>query len=254
MGVNLSAAATTSSGTDGQIYWNFASYPKVESVEPGSPAERAGLLAGDVLLALDANDLREAVVPITRLLVPGKRLDVRVRREGELKTFTLVVDERPVRGIVFEKRPGAQAQVVEGEYVEVLPALPARVPRAPAPAAPPAQTPTAMLPPLAPMPPMIFEWQEHESLPLAGANLVPIKGDLREYFGVDRGALITQVGAGTPAARAGLKGGDVIVSAGGTRVRTPHDVQMALEKASDERAMIVELVRKKERRRATLRW
>ncbi|HJR43592.1 MAG TPA: PDZ domain-containing protein, partial [Gemmatimonadaceae bacterium] len=74
------------------------------------------------------------------------------------------------------------------------------------------------------------------------------------YFGVERGALITQVAAGTPASRAGLKGGDVIVRAAGNAVRNPHDVQMALEQASEKRVMTVEIVRKKERRTVTIRW
>jgi C-terminal processing protease CtpA/Prc len=251
MGVNLSASAITTHGRDGQTFWEFEQYPMVESVEPGSPAERAGLRAGDVLLALDNRDLKGSVVPFSQLLVPGRRLAVRVKREGETKSFNLLVDELPVRRIVIARQPDPN---VEGgdPYVEVIPAPRVRVRPPRTPAAPEAPTPAAA--PTAPMPPMIFEWHANESLPLAGASLVPIKGDLRQYFGVDRGALITQVAAGSPASRAGLKGGDVIIRAAGNPVTTPHDVQMALERASEKGAMTVEIVRKKERRTVTIRW
>ena len=249
MGVNLSASATTRR-QDGQVYWTFEHYPLIESVEPGSPAERAGLVAGDVLVALDNRDLTANVVPFTQLLVPGKRLVVKVKREGETKSFNLVVDEVPIRRIVIARQPAPDAD--HDPYVEVIPA-PVRAPRPPrTPTSPEPPSPPAA--PTSPMPPMLIEWHENESLPLAGASLVPIKGDLREYFGVDRGALITQVAAGTPASRAGLKGGDVIVKAGATRVSTPHDVQMALEQASHKRTMTVEIVRKKEKRTITIRW
>ncbi|HJU90303.1 MAG TPA: PDZ domain-containing protein [Gemmatimonadaceae bacterium] len=255
MGVNLSASASTRSGQDGQVYWAFEHYPLIESVEPGSPAERAGLVAGDVLVALDNRDLRENVVPFAQLLVPGKRLAVKVKREGETKSFNLLVDELPIRRIVLAQQPSPNAHA--DPYVEVIPA-PARVrvprpPRTPAPPTP-SDAPTPTTAPMAPMPPMSLEWHENETLPLAGASLVPIKGDLREYFGVDRGALITQVAAGTPASRAGLKGGDVIVKAGSQRVSMPHDVQMALEQAAHRRAITVEIIRKKERRTVTIRW
>jgi C-terminal processing protease CtpA/Prc len=251
MGVNLSASAITTHGRDGQTYWEFEQYPLVESVEPGSPAERAGMRAGDVLMALDNRDLKGSVVPFSQLLVPGKRLSVRVKREGETKSFNLLVDELPVRRIVIARQPDPNVEGAD-PYVEVIPAPRVRVrpPRTPAPPA----TPSPAAAPTAPMPPMIFEWHTNESLPLAGASLVQIKGDLREYFGVERGALITQVAAGTPASRAGLKGGDVIVRAAGNAVRNPHDVQMALEQASEKRVMTVEIVRKKERRTVTIRW
>ena len=34
----------------------FHDYPVIESIDPGSPAERAGLLKGDVLISINAHD------------------------------------------------------------------------------------------------------------------------------------------------------------------------------------------------------
>jgi S1-C subfamily serine protease len=46
--------------------------------------------------------------------------------------------------------------------------------------------------------------------------------------GVSRGARVVEAEEGAPAARAGLRSGDVIVSVGGTRVRDPDDVAAAI--------------------------
>jgi S1-C subfamily serine protease len=44
------------------------------------------------------------------------------------------------------------------------------------------------------------------------------------------GAVVEQALPGTPAARAGITGGDVIVAAGGHRVSGPNGLQSALER------------------------
>jgi S1-C subfamily serine protease len=72
----------------------------VLSVEPGGPAENAGLLMGDVIVALggktvaDTDDVQAALGPEP----VGKGLNVAVVRAGELTQLTIIVGERPRRG------------------------------------------------------------------------------------------------------------------------------------------------------------
>ena len=63
--------------------------------------------------------------------------------------------------------------------------------------------------------------------PWFGASLQPVTADLAESLGLDRpgGALIKGVHAKGPAARAGLKAGDVVVSIDGKRVQDPQALQ-----------------------------
>jgi len=82
--------------TEGGRLVRYCAYPLVVSVEPASPAERAGLGAGDTLVAYDTRDLvRGGPVALDRLLVPGRTVRVRFRRDGRTLTRPVVVGERP---------------------------------------------------------------------------------------------------------------------------------------------------------------
>ncbi len=69
----------------------------VRSVQVGSPAEKAGLQAGDVLLEVDGRPAGNLIEFNRSLVTAGSRKDVRmlVRRKGESKSLKLrLVDER----------------------------------------------------------------------------------------------------------------------------------------------------------------
>jgi S1-C subfamily serine protease len=65
------------------------------------------------------------------------------------------------------------------------------------------------------------------SHPMIGVGLDGVKG----AGGLEEGAIVASVLPGGPAAMAGLRPGDVIVSAGGTTVRSPVQVISAVEKS-----------------------
>jgi membrane-associated protease RseP (regulator of RpoE activity) len=63
-----------------------------------------------------------------------------------------------------------------------------------------------------------------------GVNATDMTEELRDYFGAPKnaGVLVQRVEPGTPAAKAGLKVGDVITRVGGQAVESPSDVSAAL--------------------------
>jgi S1-C subfamily serine protease len=71
----------------------------VVSVEPGSPAERGGLLIGDVVVATDGTPVRHYDDVQARLTPEsvGTSLRLRLIRGGEAKDLTVTVGERPTR-------------------------------------------------------------------------------------------------------------------------------------------------------------
>ncbi|HUF11848.1 MAG TPA: PDZ domain-containing protein [Longimicrobiales bacterium] len=81
---------------------------------------------------------------------------------------------------------------------------------------------------------------------LAGAQLTTLNPDLGEYFETDRGVLVTNVEDGTPAARAGLEAGDVIIAVNGTEVDDLRDVRR--QAAAAEETIELTILRRGERR------
>jgi serine protease Do len=96
--------------------------PLVLSVEPGSPAQRAGVRAGDQLREIDGLALRESVDFHIALIGrrPGDRLRLVLARDGSLVRTTLRLDDRP--------KPDAATLTRQRMGIEVRP-LPADVAR-----------------------------------------------------------------------------------------------------------------------------
>jgi membrane-associated protease RseP (regulator of RpoE activity) len=80
--------------------------------------------------------------------------------------------------------------------------------------------------------------------------------ELREYFGVEgeRGVLVVRVEDDSPAEKAEIEVGDVVVEVNGTSVRRPRDLARAVQQSSPGATVEIDLIRRGEERqvRATL--
>jgi serine protease Do len=276
LGLRLSEVSEVRWAGGGRVV-RYCAYPLVVSVEPASPAERAGVGAGDTLVALGARDLvRDGPVALDDLLVPGATLRVRLRRDGRAVTRTLVVAPPPVargwaagwgaaaggtrdgavRVRVFTRGRSAVGVTEAADGAGDAPprggppafdfALPGR-----GDAAGPAWMPRVQLVPRAGA---AGPASALGPAALAGAQLVALDEDLREAVAgaPARGVFVLKVLPGTPAGDAGLRAGDVIVEAGGRAVSTTAGVQRALARGGGEVAMRVE--RAGVGRQVVLRW
>jgi membrane-associated protease RseP (regulator of RpoE activity) len=86
---------------------------------------------------------------------------------------------------------------------------------------------------------------------VAGAQLTDVGPGLAAYFGTESGALVLRVAPGTPAARAGLAEGDVIVRAAGQAIANVDDVRRLLGRASAQ-TIELEIVRHRARQTLTI--
>ena len=294
MGITFSASMSADAGASGGEVFRFAENPTVETVEPGSPAERAGVTKGDEIVRIDGQSVVGRDIVFTQLLRPGTRLPLRVRRDGDTRDVLLVIKQRPPSldsgcpfldarimaafgdPISIGRLPFSGAIVRAPLPPGVPPAPGARprpAPRAPEPAGPVVVgangvvtvMPAPLVPNVAmpapgavdPAPPdqrNVFVFSRTSTpMVIAGATIVRTNADLRETFGVKSGVLVLDVARGSPAYTSGLKGGDVIISAGRIAVESPLSVQRAVETA-DGTELPLRIIRKKKEQSLTLRW
>lgn len=116
---------------------------------------------------------------------------------------------------------------------------------------------TVRVPAVRPVPGVRFAPAEAPAFGLrgaAGAEFAELNPQLAEYFrGARQGVLVLKVSPQTPAARAGLRAGDVVVRAGGTPVTSVRELRRALTGAR-AKELPLEVVRKGQTQRLTLRW
>jgi serine protease Do len=208
----------------------------VEDVREGSAAEKAGIRKGDVITEFDGERVR-GVRHLTRLVgeTPdgravravvereGKRVDVTVTPESGAmawsgREFDLIGP--PMR---FEHMPG-----VEGEFRrEIERSLPGAG---------------------------VWAWKGNPGEAFAfrfnergrlGVSVQSIEGQLAEYFGTPAGALVSSVEKDSPAAKAGLKAGDVVTAINGKAVADPSQLIEAVQEAEDGATLTVDVIRDK---------
>jgi membrane-associated protease RseP (regulator of RpoE activity) len=79
---------------------------------------------------------------------------------------------------------------------------------------------------------------------IAGAELAELNPGLAEYFGVVDGVLVIDARDGTPAARAGIRPGDVIVRVGQTPVSSIAALRRAIDAAPARSTMQIRVLRR----------
>ena len=184
---------------------------EVREVVPESPAARAGVRAGDIIVEFDGERVRSAaqLARLVRETAPGRQVDAIVTRDGARQPLQITTEERRAGFDLpdFQLRDDLRSLQDDRLFEMPLPRL-RRGDR-------------------------------------AGTTLLPLNEQLAAYFGVKEGVLVSSVAADSAAARAGLKAGDVITAVNGRLVRDPGDVRDAMRRRSGE-ALELQIVRDKQ--------
>jgi S1-C subfamily serine protease len=88
---------------------------------------------------------------------------------------------------------------------------------------------------------------------IAGAELTELNPALGEYFGTERGVLVVRVPDGTPADRAGLEAGDVIISVNDSEVASVAELRREISRAGTRDPIRLEILRKQAHRTIELK-
>jgi serine protease Do len=194
---------------------------EITQLEPGGPAEKAGLKVNDVILEFDGQHVleQEQFQRLVRASIPGRQVKVEVWRSGAMQTVAVTIQSR--REISVDDPYG------RGIWSELPP-------------------PGVNWPQIAPMPPMP-PFPTIIQSPVLGVECEPLGDEQQfaEFFGVKDGLLVKMVAGGSPAARAGIKAGDVIVKVDETRVGTMRELTGALRIASQKNSYQLTVVRNK---------
>jgi len=197
----------------------------VEHVVTDSPAAKAGVKDGDVIVGFGGDVIRGPARVTERLRAskPGDKVIVDVRRDNKVQKFTIELGDRPV--MAWRVRSGDFAPMTEEQQKalekslksldETLPGLDKRL---------------GKMKFYAPGRNGLMVFGRHK--PLLGIEMVETTPELRESMGgsKDAGVLIGKVLTGTAAEKAGLKVGDLITAVEGEKVSDVGELSEAIEK------------------------
>jgi S1-C subfamily serine protease len=228
----------------------FDSYPVVSKVERGSPAAKAGVRPGDVLISFNSHDMRGSALEMKSWLKPGAPFELQLRRNNQIKQVRGTLIERPEgweEVNIVEVTPSEQivrrAGSIGGEPLQQRVAIRTRMPS-------PELLPRVLAPALG---------YGGGVYPFAGAEFTALGEDLSDVLGVKpEGVFVTNVMEGSPARMAGLRGGDVVLRADDMRIESPIDLVGAIRNAHmrnpTNHAIELQIIRKHKPQTLTLRW
>jgi hypothetical protein len=193
-------------------------------VERESPAEQAKLEEGDIVLEFEGNKVTstEMLAEEIRMHKPGEDCDIKIERDGKSMDVKVELGEYSEKDILRE---------FQFKFPRLF--APDRVKPVPMPDFKDSQ---------------LFRWVGGKQNYI-GVSLQELTPELCQHFGVKegRGLLVAKVLEDSPAEKAGLRVGDVIVSADGERVERVNALQRLIQDKKKGEKVTLEYIREKKK-------
>lgn len=204
----------------------------VDDVDQDSPAAKAGLKKGDVVVEFDGERVR-SVRQFTRLVTEtpaGRTVPGAVMRDGQRVSVSITPREGNNVRFFDGDNWGSGAFETLRRFGTTPPPIPAR--------------PVTPMRPTTPMPPALesFIWRSGNRF---GITIDDLSLQLAEYFGTKDGVLVSSVEDNSAAAKAGVKAGDVITSVNGSSVESSSELRRRLSSLDPGEEFSLVIVRDK---------
>lgn len=181
---------------------------EITRIEDDSAAAKAGLKVGDVVLEYQGQRVEgmEQFIRLVRETPAGREVKLEISRNGSIQTVPVVMGS--------QRGPALLGHNGDWFDMPAMPAAPPDVPR-------------------------IFTWGSS----MLGIEAESLTEQLGEYFGVKEGVMVRSVAKDSPAEKAGIKAGDVLVKVDQTKVTSPGEVTSAVRSARPRKTFPVEIIR-----------
>jgi len=182
----------------------------ITSVAKDSPAEKAGLRTGDVILRVDEDNVT-STRKLSRLIseiAPDHSVRLTISRSGAEQQVAVTIGSRGDRQTIKQLLKSENGEVFKGDA-------------------------------------KIWRWEGSPGFDGSlfafgnsrriGVSTMQLTKQLADYFGIadGKGVLVTSVTEDGPAAKAGLRAGDVITAVDGEKVEGAGDISRAINKKKD---------------------
>ena len=191
----------------------------IAKVVEGSPAQSAGLQDGDVIVRVNGDEISSGR-KLTRLISeisPDHTAKVTVLRGGSEREINVTLGKRPMPKFeegMFPSPDGFknfEFRFPDKDFEFKMPDLD--------------KLEKYRFEPGKPGEPTVFSFGNRRQI---GVGLTPLSKQLSDHFGVTNGALVNTVRQDSPAAKAGLKAGDIILEVDGKAIKGELDVARAI--------------------------
>jgi serine protease Do len=183
---------------------------EVTRIDDDSPAVKAGLKAGDVVLDYNGQRIEgtEQFVRMVRETPEGRQVRLLISRDGNTQTLTATIAARKGLDLfgaskMDQARLQAEMKAAQADMQKAQQQFRFQMPDTP----------------------QVLMGMRSGGL---GIEAESITAQLAEYFGVKDGVLVRSVAKDSAAAKAGMKAGDVITKVDETSVSQPQEITRAL--------------------------
>lgn len=191
---------------------------RVTQVTENGPAAKAGIKEGDAILEYNGQKVEgvEEFVRLVRETPAGREVKLLISRNGKPQTLTATIGDRRAMSREWEHQMRRDMEHLQQElgrqrFDITLPEIPQ----------------------------IYTTWRTS----ILGVEAEGLGSQLAEAFGVKKGVLVRSVTKDSPADKAGLKAGDVIVKVEGEEVSTPNEISSRLRRIEGSKTVPLTIVR-----------